>query len=184
MTIGQLRAVIPPPDAISPGRVTPWSELEIALGTALPPDYQQLVDIYGVGCFGDFLWVFVPQCGNPHLELAEQIRRTIWAQDYLRRNSTEVIPYPIFPEPEGLLPFAVTDNGDELYWVTEGAPAEWWVVANESRSPEWYEFRGDMTTFLAQVFGGHVRIPFLRELFLEPDRRRFSRGWGHFTSSG
>lgn len=35
------------------------------------------------------------------------------------------LPWPIYPEPGGLFPWAVTDNGGTLYWLTEGEPDGW-----------------------------------------------------------
>ena len=44
------------------------------------------------------------------------------------------LPWPPFPEPGGVLPLGRTDNGDELYWVTQGQPDQWPVALVEARA--------------------------------------------------
>lgn len=45
-----------------------------------------------------------------------------------RNSKPEKCPYPFYPEPGGLLPWAGTDNGDRVCWLTEGQPDGWTVV--------------------------------------------------------
>ncbi len=40
----------------------------------------------------------------------------------------EDFPYPLYPEPHGLLEWANTGDGDGLYWLTLGEPDSWPVV--------------------------------------------------------
>lgn len=47
----------------------------------------------------------------------------------LRDVSPEACPWPAFPEPGGVLPWARTPHREELYWLTDGHPDEWVVVA-------------------------------------------------------
>jgi hypothetical protein len=61
------------------------------------------------------------------------------------------VPYPLFPEPGGLLPFGIDDNGDGLYWLTTGEPDQWSIVVNESRAPEYEQFDMSVTEFLQEV---------------------------------
>jgi hypothetical protein len=68
----------------------------------------------------------------------------------------EVVPYKIFPAKGGLLPFAMTDNGDVLYWIVVGDPDEWRVVVNESRSSEWQEFNLPFDAFMSGLLSGSV----------------------------
>src|SRR5262249_44977111 len=70
----------------------------------------------------------------------------------LRQTTEPDMPYPIFPEPGGVIPWGVTDNGDVCYWKTGLAdPNTWTVVVNESRGPDWEHFKGTMTEFLSAV---------------------------------
>ena len=57
-----------------------------------------------------------------------------------------------------LLPWAITDNGDVLYWRTAGDPDEWIVTINEGRGPEWHEYPGGTADFLVAWLIGHERV--------------------------
>ena len=158
---------MPPPG--STGRpAIGWLEVEAAAGTPLPPDYRAFVEAYGPGAVDGFLWVLHPATANAHLSLQEAIggrHSQLWALRTLREGGEE-IPYPIYPEPGGLLPWGITDNGDVCYWHTASAdPAAWTVAANESRGPEWDDFRGTMVEFLVGVLSGRHRCPVFPEDF-------------------
>ena len=68
----------------------------------------------------------------------------------------EEVPYPLYPDPGGLFPWAVSDNGDVLYWLTRGSPDEWEIVVNESRGPQFEGFKEPMTYFLAKLISGEI----------------------------
>lgn len=37
-----------------------WTQVEAALGTALPTDYKHIVQTYGSGLFDDTIWLLAP----------------------------------------------------------------------------------------------------------------------------
>ena len=43
------------------------------------------------------------------------------------------VPYPIYPDQPGLLPWGNDENGNDYYWLTEGAPDTWRVLSDEVR---------------------------------------------------
>jgi hypothetical protein len=150
-SLSELRQIMSPPD---PARVPTlrWRVVEAELGLTLPPDYKAFIDAYGAGCVGEFLWVFHPTTANRYLNLREQLAGQLWALRVLRDEAGEAVPYALYPEPGGLVPWGATDNGDVCYWRTESAdPAGWTVAVNESRGPEWDEFPGSMTEFLVAI---------------------------------
>jgi hypothetical protein len=53
-----------------------------------------------------------------------------------RRSFSSHYPLGLYPEPGGLLPWAITDNGDTLYFITTGPPDEWPTVIKGPRAPE------------------------------------------------
>ena len=141
--LDELRELAPPPDAAPP-------EPETA---GLPADYAALARTYGLGSFGGFLWLLVPGAENPNLELGRQteLRR----QDLREvRDDGEALPY----EPDELVAWAITDNGDTLYWRTGDDPDRWTVTVNEGRGPEWHDFDGTATAFLAAWLAGRERV--------------------------
>lgn len=61
------------------------------------------------------------------------------------------MPFPAFPDREGALPWALTDNGDVAYWLTWGDPAEWPVAVWNARGGE----RDDLIEGGAVIFLAH-----------------------------
>jgi hypothetical protein len=162
----ELSRLLPPP-ARAPGPPVDWAAVAAEVGVALPGDYRAFIEAYGTGCVDGFLWVLHPTTGNQHLHLARQVQRQLWALRYLRDRG-EAVPYPLFPEPGGVLPWGVTDNGDVCYWRTGGAPDGWTVVVNESRGPDWDAYPGPLTAFLAAVLSRRHVCPVFPTDFPSP----------------
>jgi hypothetical protein len=160
MSLKILEQVVCPP-SISPKKEVDWDKVELEIGIQLPPDYKQLISVYGHGAFDNFLWVYQPVSEDAFMDLVVQSKRRI---DILRDIKGEFgkkdVPYGLFPEPGGLLPWGVTDNGNICYWQTiTGGPTKWTVTVNQSRGPRWAEFDGSMTEFLSAVLSGQYQCP-------------------------
>jgi hypothetical protein len=153
----QLQQVLPPPAL--PGLPPAWPVVEAELGVTLPPDYKRYIEEYGEGCVDEFLWVLHPTTSNVNLRLAVQVRRQLDAQRTIREGFPHDIPYALFPEPHGLLPWAFTDNGDVCFWLTAGPPHAWTIIVNEGRGPLWDSFAGSMTDFLVSVLVRAYQCP-------------------------
>jgi hypothetical protein len=124
MTIEALMKVVPPPAAPLYAFEGPWEPLEANLGAAFPQDYKDIVRTYGGGVMFNFLKIKTPKSENPITRLGPHlvnIRKVFLQMDDLE-------PYGFWPEPGGLIAFGTTYNGDELFWLPEGAPADWKVV--------------------------------------------------------
>ena len=131
----RLRQLLPPPaDPVEPGRPDGWAEVEGALGTGLPGDFKAFTELYGSGKVDDFLYLFNPFAAGQDGNLLTEKDRVLAAYRQTRARFPERLPLPAFPEPGGLLPLGRTDNGDELYWVTEGHPDGWPVALLASRA--------------------------------------------------
>jgi hypothetical protein len=124
-----------------------WSQVERTLGTSLPDDYKDFIRIYGSGRIGHFMGVLNPFAKNPNMNLLEKSRELLDTLRYLRDDG-EPIPYAIYPTSGGLFPVAVTDNGDVINWLTNGGAADWTIVVNESRGPDYEQFDCNLTAFL------------------------------------
>lgn len=145
----QIRSILHVPS--DPTEVPPscgWDALEGRMGTALPQDYKLFIHEFGSGRIDRFLWIFNPFSANPYLNLEHALKTQTAALSELRTYGEE-IPFACFPESEGILPFAITDNGDVLYWITAGSPCHWTVIVNEARGPEWQHFKMPFSEFLA-----------------------------------
>jgi hypothetical protein len=141
----------PPTKPSDPPTPEGWDEVEAALGFKLPGDYKQFVSTFGTGAVDGFLWVLNPFSRNPHLNLIEDARSTLSAEREFAEEAGPRIPYPLYPDANGLFPWGGTDNGDVLYWLRTGDPTAWSVVVRESRGPDWCEYKMSTTEFLACV---------------------------------
>jgi hypothetical protein len=150
MSIESLSRVMPPP--ISPAEsLGRWSDVEAALGTELPSDYKDFIQSYGSGTIGRFLSVFNPFSRHRGLNLLEQSKQQLEALRVLHADFGEPNPYPLHPLPGGLLPVAITDNGDVVHWLTDNKASKWSIVVNEARSPDYEHFEFNLTTFLERL---------------------------------
>jgi len=174
MSIEQLQQVVQSPSApVETGTSTQWSGVEQQLGITLPKDYQALVTTYGTGGFNDFLSVFTPFAANPNLNLGSQISAITRGYRTMRQEFPNDAPYAIYPEPEGLFPWAVTGNGDTLYWLTEGDPDSWPIVLFDGDHMRHERYDLSATEFLAALFGGSLQSQILPDDLLEEDGPQF-----------
>lgn len=150
------KLITPPADPNDAPQPHEWSKIEALLGISLPEDYKEFTSLYGTGRIDNFLWVFNPSSQNENINLATQVRVQLGALSDLQTFG-EVLPYKLYPEPDGIFPFGITENGDVLYWKTTGQPEAWSVLVNEARSPEWETFSMTMTEFLLEVLNRRIR---------------------------
>ena len=120
--------------------------MERALGTALPSDYKQFINVYGTGEFNDLFFIFNPfsgvepmnllwQAGVPESlmqdeELGRVYRLGSFLEHYRQflRENPDACPLPPYPEPGGLLPLGGDSNGGSVLWPTVGPSDEWPLV--------------------------------------------------------
>jgi hypothetical protein len=161
MRIGfsQLRDAVPPPSRpVEVGSMELFATVEARLGLALPDDYKHLVCAYGTGSWKGFLWVLNPFSSNRYLNLFEQAKCQLEAERAIRTDWPRDVPFALYPEPGGLLPWAMTDNGDRLYWLTAADPVHWPTVVYESRGPEHELHRLGCCEFLLQWTAGRLPV--------------------------
>ncbi|MFI1838381.1 Lsr2 family DNA-binding protein [Streptomyces olivaceoviridis] len=157
MTLLQrLTELCPPPAPVQPP--VDWESVESVLQLRLPEDYKQLTAAYDPGRFANFLWVYDPRHTSVHVNLlgpAQDRTRAQVRDDYARG----IYPAPV--DPELLLPCGGTDNGEDIFWITDPKddPDAWTIAVNEARGPRWYTFDGDLTQFLVAVLSGTTTVP-------------------------
>jgi hypothetical protein len=154
VTIERLMAVVPPPAAPSQAFRGPWEPVEAKIGRELPPDYKAFVRLYGGGYFfDDLVMINVAEATSPGARLESQVPLicgtfTAFGDDRL--------PYRLWPEAGGLIPFGVTIDGDYIFWLPEGAPAAWKVVVWGRGLGTFEVFDCDVTDFLAGLASGEI----------------------------
>ena len=148
----RLRQLLPPPaDPVEPGRPDGWGEVEGALGTGLPGDFKAFTELYGSGKVDDFLYLFNPFAAGQDGNLLAEKDRVLESYRQTRARYPERLPLPPFPDLGGVLPLGRTDNGDELYWITQGDPDGWPVALLESRTARQELHPMPVTGFLAAL---------------------------------
>ena len=155
MSIERLINVLTPPS--SPLEIPSedeWRKFQLE-STKLPGDYIEFIRKFGTGCIDDFIWIFNPSSKNEDLNLQNQIVKQLDALRGLGFGG-EPIPFSLFPDRGGLLPFGVTDNGDVLFWKTKGDPSAWSIVIGESRSSNYEEYNLGISDFLAAILAAEI----------------------------
>ncbi|MER5888745.1 SMI1/KNR4 family protein [Streptomyces sp. NPDC001941] len=141
--------VVPPTDPVDARG--DWNAAQAAIGTRLPNDYKRLVETYGWGEFGDFLYLRTPFGRSEHNGIKWQRGHRTGS---LERDH-ERYPYPLHPAPGGLLVWGTTMDADRLCWLTSGSPEDWPVVVWSTDG--WYETHAmGAAAFLAGWSGGRV----------------------------
>jgi HEAT repeat protein len=161
--LGALLRLMPAPaEPFDPGEPGLWPDVERQIGLRLPTDYKAFIGTYGSGRVGEFLNIADPFSDNPYIRDLPQ--ETLQAYRDIRK--WEHIPFPIHPEPGGLVPWGDTDNGDVMFWVADppDEPDRWSIAINEVRSPFWYTYPGPLVRFLCDwITGGPDVVPFISE---------------------
>jgi len=136
-----------------------WVELEKRLGLVLPADYKSFIDHYGSGVVDKFLWVLNPFSENDGIRFPDSSDAQLSILRWLREQDSEMVQYPVYPEPGGVLLWAETANGDCLYGLTSGvSPDEWRLTVNDSETTNWYDHPGPMSALLADLLDGTVEL--------------------------
>ena len=149
-----------------------WQAIENKLSLRLPGDYKWFIDNYGTGCVGLFLWIFNPFSENEDLNLAAQVESIcqMYRENRQETDEEEDCPHPIYPEPGGVVPFGITDNGDVLFWLAEGEdPRGWPVVVNASRSSSYELHAKSMAAFIVGLVSGETTSTIIESDFIDHD---------------
>jgi hypothetical protein len=170
--LGQL--LPPPAEPLEPGRPDGWAEVEAALGTGLPSDFKAFTERYGSGKVDDFLYLFNPFTRGPDGNMLVEKDRVLVGYRQTRARFPDRLPWPPFPEPGGVLPLGRTDNGDELYWVTQGQPDQWPVALLEARAALQEVHPMSVTGFLAALAANQLTSRILPDDLLGRSSHQFT----------
>jgi hypothetical protein len=152
-----LSLITPPAQPSGVGTLDEWRLVERELGLVLPTDYREFVFAYGHDRLAGMYSVYNPFVTHLGRRYIERVRDVCQSEADFRVDFPERVPYPVWPEPGGLFPWAGDDNGNEYFWLTAGPPDEWPVVSNAPRGRGYREQGGTMTEYLAGVLRGEIR---------------------------
>jgi hypothetical protein len=155
------KLISPPVHPTYNGRAPDWNVIERILEMALPADFKQLINIYGTGCFGKFLYPLTPFAPfGTSLNLLSGTRQLLSLYKSGQKEFPQYSPpFPVYPSESGLFPWGITVNGDTLFWLREGNPNEWPTVVCDSKFSENYDqFDLTATEFLYRLFSGEITV--------------------------
>lgn len=155
----------PPGRPVTP---VPWRDSRAEVGIDFPADYRDFIDRFGGGVVRHELAVHAPKAWptDGYARFEGFVRDTTQdggIGDYLagayEDGDFKECPYPVYPEPGGLLIWGNTLNADQLFWLTEGEPHEWPVAVWYRQLGEWDRFDGGFADFmLALVTGAYPMV--------------------------
>lgn len=178
MSLEKLNEILPKPTApVDVPEKAQWKPIEKSLQMELPSDYKALVETYGLGCIDGFFWVLNPVTRNKYLNLAKRTASTVKEWSMLRDKGVD-IPYPLHPEPTGLIPWAITENGDRIHWLRKCG--ELAVVVEHNGLAFWDEFALGTTDFLVKMLGRELTIRAFPNDFPGESHRLFRVGEDYF----
>lgn len=172
MAIEQLVRVLPCPNTKYMIDIERWRNLEADLGIRFPLDYQQFCECYGPGEIVDRgrlrLQIFNPM--EPMYR--HQVEKSCYVLRSLKQSQWGAdICYEVFPVIPGLFPFGHDDNGNRLFWFTEGSGDTWPIVIYEHDGPggmdDFQVFDMSLTTFLGKVVKGDIECKVWAEAFFD-----------------
>ena len=140
-----------------------WRIVEASLGLRLPRSYKNMVDAFGASGWCEFLHELSPFSDNPRLNLRIRGDIILDAGRTSRATFPAYSPFPFHPEAGGLLPWAVTDNGDTLYWITSAPPDEWPTLIKGPGAPGFEVSFGPPHMLVYHTAGGKYRSVILAD---------------------
>ncbi|WP_433571558.1 hypothetical protein [Streptomyces sp. CA-251247] len=122
--LSRLIALCPPPAAPPP-------RVERGL-IPVPSAHTELLAVYGVGCFDDFLSIYGNGVGNTYLDISDSTVRStkILAGKEITELRAQLDTFGA--RPEDLIQWGGTTNADWLFWIPIGEPGVWPTVIVEA----------------------------------------------------
>lgn len=126
-----------------------WDIIENKMNFKFPQDYKEFIDIYGEGGINGFLSILSPFSKYNHLNLVNKFHEMKNAYDYMKNEDSEQFFLNFYEGEYGIFPWAVTDNGDELYWNVKEDGIE--IIIYASRYSDMEVFNMGTTEFLYKL---------------------------------
>lgn len=134
-----------------------WVSVQATLGIQFPRSFIAVIDAFGATTWNEFLFVPSPL----EAKYQDWLTRTLDAERTLRQSFPQYYPLALFPEAGGLYPWAVSDNGDVFFWITQRDPEHWPTVIKDARAPEFEAHFSPSHLVLHRVATGSLRSSIL-----------------------
>jgi hypothetical protein len=163
-----LRLLSPPPEHPYLGDGT-WEGLFAELGTQLPREYVELMEVYGAGDWGTWLRFLTP-LRTGERRFVTHVEEALDAYRMLKDNYPDGYPLTVWPEPGGFLPFANSYDADHLGWLTQGPdPDAWPLIVWPRHTDQGPALTGGLIDTLLTWQRGTPAVPGLAALDEEDD---------------
>ncbi|MFD9719080.1 hypothetical protein [Streptomyces sp. NPDC059076] len=123
--------------------VVDWKVTEEALGTRLPSDYKEIVDVFGSGSFDEYLDLLAPGALGRNL-IGWAASDAVYAVDVWD-------PYTAYPAPGGLLRWGGSEQEVTFVWQTGAPDPDDWPVLVESDFGDWERFDCGTGEFIVRM---------------------------------
>ncbi|MCO1574158.1 SMI1/KNR4 family protein [Crossiella sp. SN42] len=146
------------------GTFQSWQAVEQALAVRLPDDYKRFMANFPSGTFRGLIGINNPIESEPawvsfHWEFFDTLDRVRGWRDH----EPERVPYPIFPESGGVIPWGDTNANHEFFWLPRSEnPDEWSVVFSTADFERWGEYHGTMSEFVLGLVSGDFHTDLIR----------------------
>jgi hypothetical protein len=108
-----------------------WGVVEERLGTRLPADYKELVEVFGPGAFGGYLQVLCP--GPEPGNLADSVAALADWADAFPETGERYAPHGVYPRGRLLMCATAPDDRGDFHWLTgPGDPDGWTIMARDT----------------------------------------------------
>ena len=89
------------------------------------------------------------------IEERDRIIETCCAYRISKNEFPEDFIHSVYPDIGGLFPCGLTDNGDEIYWLT----SDWSLIVYETRSSDFYKYSMTITEFIYKIANKELVCP-------------------------
>lgn len=133
-----------------------WDDVEKKMEWKFPSDYKDFVESFGGGVMNDFFWVLSPFSINENLNLMNKAKEMKEAYLAMKKISPEICRFDFWNGINGLIPWGITENGDEIYWNMGERQS---IVVFSSRYADVYTYNLSMSEFLEELLLRRIECP-------------------------
>ncbi len=133
-----------PRNAVNPPSEADWLTLQAQLGCHLPPSYKEMVNLFGIGEWGNFLHTLVP---------GYDLEYVAWRCSGLAEEFSE---FSWYPAEGGLLLWGFTDTRTTLCWDRANSGPNQWEIVIVEEGFEAERFAMSVPLFLANATRGKI----------------------------
>lgn len=153
-----------------------WSKVEDELGIWFPDSYVKLIETYGEGRFGEYLYILNPFSVNPAFNLEDQLNLITDQLEYQQGKNPNAVPFPLYPDDGCIIPWGKTESDVYLFWkcTDEEKPETWPILVHNGIDK--FELRTDtVVNFIYSWLNGTLGIDLLPDQDIEPIFELFKR---------